>query len=50
MKTVIRFLIITSPCKSYFEESNVCLAHTGLFLTRTSLVFWGFDTSMTAAK
>lgn len=51
MKKVIRFLIITmSPYESYFEESNVCLAHTGLFLSCTGWVFWGFDMSMTAAK
>lgn len=46
---MIRFLIITSTYESYFEDPNVCLAHTGLFLTCAGLVFWGFDMSMTAA-
>lgn len=46
---MIRFLIITSTYESYFEDPNVCLAHTGLFLTCASLVFWGFDMRVTAA-
>lgn len=53
MKKVIRFLIITGLYESYFEESNVCLAHTvQLYFSPapTGLVFWGFDTSMTAVK
>lgn len=50
MKLMMKMaLIITKPDKSYFEKS-LCLAHTALSLTCTSLVFWGFDTSTTAVK
>lgn len=47
MREVIRFLKITASDRSYFEESNICLTDTGLFLT---LVFWGFVSSLTAER
>jgi len=42
MKKFIMFPIITFPDKSYFELSDICLAHPAFFLT---VVSWAFNSS-----